>query len=292
MGSENTDNRPDDASENKPGHFVGSKEKLRYLVETAFCVVFLAYDAADWWPKSHFWALLPATAILIALSMAEFRKLVGLALASAVVVAAVLIYFLAPAELPPETLEHGWLLPANEPMPPNGCHLRELRQLDDPWILFVAGSSGVLTDNPGKSRVLTIDDAAILSVERDGNRLMFDADIYSPSTGNLVARIVRNEFHLIASEYSYHSDRDNDRSKLAIYDKKGDEIFFVEYVNPKAVRIRGVFASPSGMTVNISDSRIVATAPNSPLQGFSSTCRRGFPPDRAGYAFKTGDFSF
>jgi hypothetical protein len=290
MGSENTDNQPGNDSEKKTGHSSGNKETLRYFLEIAFCVVFLLFDALEFWPTNRFLALLPATAILILLFWIECRKPIASALSSLVLAAAVLLYFFAPAELPTETSEHGWLLPANEPTPPTGCPRRDLP--DDPGILFVAGHSGILTDNPGKSRVLTIDDVAILSVERDGNKLMLDADIYSPSTGNLVARILRNEFHLVASEYSYHSDRDKDRSKLAIYDRKGDEVFFVEYVNPRAVRVRGVFASPGGMVVRVTDEKIVATIPNGPLVTFSNTCRRGFPPGRAGYAFKTGNFTF
>jgi hypothetical protein len=290
MSSENNpDNQPRD-SEQITDHSTGNRETLRYFLEIGFCVVFLLFDALAVWPSNRLLALLPAVALVILLFWIEFRKPIAYATSFLVVVAAALLYFFVPAELPTETSDHGWLLPANEPMPPTGCHLRDLP--DDPGILFVAGHSGILTNSPGMSRVLTIDDVAILSVERDGNRLMLDVDLYSPLTGNLVARIVRNEFHLVANEISYHSDRDKDRSKLAIYDWKGDEVLFVDYANPSAVRVRGIFASPGGMVVRVTDEKIVATSPNGPTVTFSNTCRRGLPPERAGYAFKTGDFTF
>jgi hypothetical protein len=128
------------------GHATEGKERLRYFLENRVlhrvsdlrCSGCLAKDS-----------LLGASAILILLVWIEFRRPIAIALLSLVLTIAVLLYVFTPTELPTETSEHGWLLPANEPTPSTGCHLLDLP--DDPGILFVAGHSGILTNNPGKT---------------------------------------------------------------------------------------------------------------------------------------------
>ncbi len=107
------------------------------------------------------------------------------------------------ALLSEETEIHGWLLPADEPTPRNGCAKPGAPSIPREAILFIAGTAA-WTESQGKSLVLHIGDSNLLFVQREGPRLAFDADIFNKQ-GNLVVRITENEPQLIYGEYSYRT---------------------------------------------------------------------------------------
>ena len=127
----------------------------------------------------------------------------------------------------------------------------------------------------------------MLSVERDGSRLAFDADIYNEA-GYLAVRINRNEFHLVSGEYSYQERSDN-RSELTVYDKRGRKMLDVYYANPNTVLVRGFFTSPDGTRVQIDDKQITILDINNLLRGHCNSDFFGgnaaFMLSRAGMQF-------
>jgi len=105
----------------------------------------------------------------------------------------------------------------------------------------------------------------MLSFTRDNNGIALDADFFA-STGNLVARIesttTPNEFHLVQPEYSY--SKRPDRSSLEVYDKRGNSLFAVRYINPHTLSIKGTFYSrePGSGKVVITDNTMVLNSPS------------------------------
>jgi hypothetical protein len=162
-----------------------------------------------------------------------------------------IIYFVAPPILPEETETHGWLLPANEPTPPNGC---DSMAPPKEAILFLFGSNGVWSTSNEKIHVFTLGSCPVLSMQHKAHRLLIDADLFDNS-GNLVVRITKNEFNLVSGQYSY-GERSEDRSTIAVHDRQGNEVFYIRYVNPAVARVRGEFSCRDGTTAIITDDRV------------------------------------
>ena len=256
---------------NKPGIGKRSGEFLLYAI-------FVVCDAWGFWGESHVLCLAVAWVGFLGLLLYDgmpwdrmrFQLAAGL-------VACEVIYNIAPATLPAESDTHGWLSPADDPTPENAC-------THDPWgplvpsdaMVFIAGTNGAWTVEPGKSTVLKIDGTPFISAERNGSRLAIDADVFGDDA-KLVARVIRNEFHLVATEYSYR-ERSEDRSTLKVFDPTGQEVLYIRYLNPHAVVIRGRFVTPEGNKAIISDQGISGT--NISLSGF---CTPQMSEQRVGF---------
>jgi hypothetical protein len=74
--------------------------------------------------------------------------------------------------------------------------------------------------------------------------LQVDADIFNSNGDHEpVAHIERNEFHLISRNFTYRDDSP-DRSTLRIHGFQFEEILFIRFLNPHALKIRGLFYAP------------------------------------------------
>jgi hypothetical protein len=91
----------------------------------------------------------------------------------------------------------------------------------------------------------------LLSINKTENGLMIDANVYAVD-GYLAVRIAQNEFHVVQQETAY-PDRQG-RSGLAVYDRKGNVLLWVRYINSHTVSIRGTFTCPSGGQIRFTDS--------------------------------------
>jgi hypothetical protein len=209
--------------------------------EILLYLVFIIADAEGVWPRNHGLALLFFIGGTIGLALYDGafsnKQVVGVGIISVLV--STVIYFWAGPILPEETENHGWLQPANEKTeyhPPKGM------------LLFVLGGN-LFGATANYARVLTVGSCVMMSVERNGDQLAFNADIHDEK-GELVARIVRNEFHLIAGKYSYR-DRSDDRSDLTVFDKNGDPMLEIYYANKTTVFITGEFACSDGIKVRV-----------------------------------------
>src|SRR5262249_40493983 len=130
--------------------------------ELLILLIYLLLEAFGIWPLSHFWALVTGVAGIVALLLFDGALTIArISGASGVlVVIAAMIYWFAGPNLPEETPEHGWLLPANDPTPPNGCTSGKVGppgfqmpvSADD--LLFVVGGNGILVEGPRKTEVL------------------------------------------------------------------------------------------------------------------------------------------
>jgi hypothetical protein len=175
------------------------------------------------------------------------------------------IYKEVPPPRPGETT-HGWLVPANDPTPPNACSNTAPTQVGPPGfkmpplpphaLLFIFGRSAAwATRENGTTRIAQAG-SCTMSAVRNGRNLAIDADIYDINS-DLVARIRKNEFRLIPGKYSY--EEQPDESTLIVHDKQGKELLYVRYANIGAVRVRGVFACSDISPVVVTNDKIIAS---------------------------------
>lgn len=246
------------------------RERRRVIGEFIVLAIYLVLEVYGLWNISHFWTLFFAALGVCALVFAEFPHNWFRIISALTIAICAIIYYVAPPILPDETETHGWLLPAREPTPPNVCD--GASGVQGTPLTFIAGNIAFLTSKEGLSPVLTIDGHRLLSMIRNGNTVVFNADIYDDQA-NLVARIENNEFHLVIGDYGYQK-RGDDRSKLTVFDKKGKEIFSINYANPKTILLTGVFYAPSGATVMIGKAVIMRTKDGGVFGIGGGTCEK------------------
>jgi hypothetical protein len=248
--------------------------------------LYLVVDATEIWPRSHLFALVTAVVGVLALLLLDGgvstkRAFIITAATSAACTA---LYLFAPPILPDETEIHGWLFPATEPSPANAC---DLMQKPQNALLFVLGSNGAWTTDNGPSTVLEVGSCVSMSMRREEEKLAFDADIFDAS-GDLIARIDKNEFNLVPGKYSYQK-RSEDRSAMTVYDRQGKELLFVHYLNKTTVKLRGSFACSDMTNATVTDT-VVLTNDNHTV--ITQNCQGAFRGKNAGFKLSKGGFRF
>jgi hypothetical protein len=153
-------------------------------------------------------------------------------------------------QLAEETETHGWLVPANDPAPLlSGCEPSK-------GALIVFLGSDTLWTTLNDQIVMTLYRQPIVTIHRTKQGLQVDAKIFNRAGIGMV-NIDRNEFNLMKGEHevSYVKSRETDRSTLLVYGPQFEEVLYVRYLNPSAVRIRGSFYAPhASVGVSLTDS--------------------------------------
>jgi hypothetical protein len=282
-GQDDPKESPSHNGDDHSKHSVGQR-----IGEALILGLYLLIDAFEVWPRHPLLAAIAIPVGVLALLLLDggfSKKRVAMATAVAGCLA-VVAFFVVPKELPAETENHGTLIAAYDSAPSNGCASSNI-PIPDNAILFVAGTNAAWTTSEGRSLVLKVGSTNALFVERNGSEISFDADIFDEN-GNLVVRIVKDKFTLISGQYSYR-ERSDDRSKLTVYDRKGNEMLFIDRANPKTVRIRGLFNTPDNFSVRITDEAVIAL-PNQIVLGGS--CKGNFSGPFAGFSFAKRRIAF
>jgi hypothetical protein len=187
-------------------------------------------------------------------------------------VGSIIFYFVEPASWPTETENHGWLEPANEPFPADSNCGEDVRQARPNGMLFSLGKPGVwFSKTSGGSRpLLTVGACTLMSAEFEGDQMLFNADIYDRNH-ELVARIERNEFHLIPSKYAYQTRPD--RSTLNVYDKEGKLLVTLRYRSKEAIDVSGNFSCSDGREAKaVSHGELTMTGPKGAVTADNLGC--------------------
>jgi hypothetical protein len=233
--------------------------------EFLILALYLAIDAYEIWPHSHIvaLALVPVGVVALLLLDGGVSTKRTCQTGAITILACVGIYFSAPPILPEETDTHGWFEPAGDPFPSdNACTKGGAVQQLPNGMLFSLGKDGMwFQKKPGGARpLLTVGACTLMSGEFENDQFLFSADIYD-SERELVARIERNEFHLVPAKYAY-PDRP-DRSTLKIYDKGGKLLLSVHRRNKDAMDVTGVFTCSDGKEAKVEkDGKLTMTGPN------------------------------
>jgi hypothetical protein len=182
-----------------------------------------------------------------------------------------IIWHLYPTEEPiPVAGEevYGELKPADDPTPSNACDQLNDRLLamgkkfnvpDMPKIssadLFkvIIGDNAIGTSAFGKYPVLTVGTCNAISLERTENGLLFNA-ILRDDDDNEVIQIENNRIKALKGG-NYSARQSIDRATITVSNKSGKVLFYVRFLNPMAVRLRGFFGCGSGNTISVEDDK-------------------------------------
>lgn len=206
--------------------------------------LFVIVDAHDIWPWSRITALsvgVPATiAVLYAEAFAtdaiSFRAF--LVCSAVVICGGPVIYFAIPqpaSEAPQPTI--GWLQPANEPTPDNGCG-------SVPVPILVLGDTGFIPKSLKEGfTVLQIGSCTPTTIQQGPYGIAVSTDLYSKK-GEFIGTL-RNNGYTVTGDKKLIVERSGDLSTLVVHDPDGVELLYVRYLNPSAIQLRGIFACPT-----------------------------------------------
>jgi hypothetical protein len=169
-------------------------------------------------------------------------------------------YFLTPSAppniptVPPSSIPladkelHGWLKPAAEQTPPNGCD----RHARPEALKVIIGDNAIANDRLGKFTALEIGSCEAISMEREKEGVFVYANVYDEKGSQRVVRIVRNEVFTLSGE-NYSSRMTQDSSSLTVKGSDGDILLFIKYLNTTTILVRGTFGCSAKRTVVIRD---------------------------------------
>lgn len=121
----------------------------------------------------------------------------------------------------------GLLMPANDPLPPSVCQ----NVPDNALLIYLGGFTSFTTAFP--HTVIEIDKQPRLIIDKDKDgSIAVSVDIFG-SDGKIIAELNNNEFTI--NEHNYFKILRKDRSSLAIFDDRKNEVLSVRYLNPKAI---------------------------------------------------------
>jgi hypothetical protein len=210
-------------------------------LELFLTVLFLIFDFYFGWQYSHLVTWILATVAIAGSIVIVLPYPHGLVTGLVALIIGIATLYVLPAMEPSETETHGWIVPANDPSPPNPCEGWARFPIPPKAIVVYLGSNSGWTTS-GQT-ILQVHGRSLISYERNNKgEITFSGDIFD-ETGNLVAHIERGEFHLVQSAMSYDK-RSEDRSTLAEYDRQGHEVLYLRFLNPRAILVRGIFRAP------------------------------------------------
>jgi hypothetical protein len=122
-------------------------------------------------------------------------------------------------------------------------------------MVIVIGGNGYWSTGNKITVLQSEPSCAEFSLAKSKEGILINTDIFDDSW-NPAGHITDNVFTVIRGDNSY-SERRGDLSTLAVYDGAGTERLYVRYLNPSAIKIRGIFSCPPDKRVTITDDTIV-----------------------------------
>jgi hypothetical protein len=242
-------------------------QRLYHLVYGLFIsLAFVAADFAFLWPENHLLALLFLAATLSGLAIYEMRvvyrlpqPMIELSIFGILLACGAVYFVVGPNQVAPTI---GWLQPANEPTPPNGCDRLPAIYQGPKGPIIILADSGFIPGNSANVAAIQIGQCAPVMIRQGPNGIMVSADIYSPQ-GELVGQI-RDNGYTMSGEKRLAVEKSGDLSTLVVHDAQRTELLYVRYLNPNAIRVRGVLSCPVPrlITVPITNDRIIVPGNN------------------------------
>jgi hypothetical protein len=140
----------------------------------------------------------------------------------------------------------GWLEPANDPTPENGCGQSIREKYGKGAVLLLLGSSGsVITARDLLKRptpIIKVGECRLVRIKLSPNGLTVDAEIYDRSSPKPIGTI-RDNGYQIDNDQNIVVDRD--LHTLVVHEANSrTELLFVKYVNDYTIFMRGYFTCP------------------------------------------------
>lgn len=128
----------------------------------------------------------------------------------------------------------GPLLPAREPTPRASCH----EKIGPKDLVMAFGTNRVVGAGPGPFQPMIVDDCTVMALRRVGQGLMIKA-FFTDWNGDMAFSVNDNVYEP-TMPLQLRSFRP-DPHTFVILDRFDEEVLYVRYLNPHAVRIRGRF---------------------------------------------------
>jgi hypothetical protein len=247
------------------GFRLGPRRQVAYAAITIILSLFVNYVFL--WPVSHFWALM---LIALAVSSVVFsdapRRTAVIGAVAAFAVAGVLFALVGPAPAL-DGVNRQWVVPMSQPTPANICTARN-PDLPPGSKLVLIGDSGVIVHLGQTTPLLSVGGCKSAALLQNRSGVMFNADVRN-AEGVQLFSIVNNQLQLNEGNPVYQ-ERSQDRDSATINNEDGDELLHIEYLNPRTLRLRGVFACHGHAATRIAD--------GTPIPGMKqAVCQDGKP---------------
>ncbi len=154
---------------------------------------------------------------------------------------------------------YGELRPANDPTPANACD-KVPRSIDT--VLVLLGNDVIGFSRYGKYQVLQIGDCEAVSLERTASGIFLNAQLQDIDD-NKVVTITENKIEALMG-INYKTSQSTDRASLTVSNKNGMELFYARFLNPHAIKIRGILGCNPGQKIMLQDGQ--------PIVGVSHVC--------------------
>ena len=148
-------------------------------------------------------------------------------------------------ELPP-----GVKLPPGMDLPDFGLDLKQFFKTNSEAVAFFAGEAVALLDGAGRFLIVESGEKPLLWIERDKFGAYVCGEIWGPNR-EVIALIERNK--IVATNNVLRIKKD--RSSLAIFDKRNNEVVRIRFLNPRAFSIRANLWMPDGAKIRITDDK-------------------------------------
>lgn len=168
-----------------------------------------------------------------------------------------------------ETLEkakerEGILTPSDLPNPITKCRIPS-----DSLAIYLGDTVGDVTAVP--YTVLRVHGEDVITLNKSGSGFVFSGDIYDDRR-DLILRMENNQFRVTnAAAYI-----DKTKSRLTVYDHKGELALSIRILNPNAIRIIGAFYAKDGTKLSIGDKTLQVKPPNGGSLNLTGCCVSGY----------------
>jgi hypothetical protein len=239
------------------------------------------------WNMSHNLAGFIAAIVMAAILLLIFPSRGGRIASLLTLALGVALSFFLP---PNETDLHGWLTPANDPLPPDVCSVPRFEKV---WRVFL-GSNEVMVPKTGERydfHVVTISGSDLLVVKNFDKGALIDATIFDEQE-HIVATIHDNEFVINKNNiflvkthrkwWQWHP------SSIFVVDQRNDVVLSVRLVTTDAISVNGIFRGKEGRFVKVGPAKIELTGfpvniNGSQGSGFTDYAIEGHGPGNVGH---------
>lgn len=250
MANENTDAKTDKKSEPKT-----SRQQQSNQWRSIFNNTWHNIQSKGFWANFIVTLIFLFLSPIIAVSMNTYKY----AIYCAAIGFTMLIWLIAisairsikPPELP-ETELHGYLVPAADPTPQTPCK----NPPPNAATIFLGTNAAWIIDTPVV--IVRVDGLDLLTLKNTPDGLSVFAKVFSDDS-KIIADIENNEFNV--NPNNYFKVKRLDKSSLIVYDQQDRAVLNVRFLNPKNIRVSGIFNAPNQKPIIIDDKKINRPSP-------------------------------
>jgi hypothetical protein len=224
------------------GRWVWSKEGVITIVVGVLIAVGVSATYAHDYLLASFASGIAILYVVVRICVAHRRheKRAGIIFVTIFCGAAIFCLFLGlyyrQSHLSPEL--HGLLIPANNVGPKNTCLEMVPETERNNFVSLYAGSSVLMTRH--KLTIIKVRDQETLSIAKHDAGISVSTRILAPNNQEIVIGQITDNELWVNPGHEFYSERP-DWHNLIVRDHSGHEVFYLYYLNPHTVIVRGVF---------------------------------------------------